>query len=92
LALEDSRVRAAGVETWLSTSDQYLALAVDFAAVRADKLGKSKQELRVALAMEDEPFAQDVRAGALESVVRHGMKITINCLPGSTTCRARWPR
>jgi hypothetical protein len=78
LALEDSRVRAAGVETWLSTSDQYLALAVDFAAVRADKLCKSKQDLRVALAMEDEPFAQDVRAGALESVVRHGMKIVIN--------------
>jgi branched-chain amino acid transport system substrate-binding protein len=28
--------------------------------------------------MDDEPFAQDVRAGALESVVRHGMKIVID--------------
>lgn len=62
----------------LSTSDQYLALAVDFAAEHASKLGKSKQDLRVALAMEDEPFAQDVRAGALDGVVRHGMKVVID--------------
>ena len=62
----------------LSTSDQYLTIAVDFAAEHADKLGKSKQALRIALAMEDEPFARDVRAGVLDAVMRHGMTVVID--------------
>jgi len=62
----------------LSTSDQYLMPAIELAAEHAAKLGKTKDKLRVALAMENEPFAQDVRAGVLESVQRHGMMVVID--------------
>jgi branched-chain amino acid transport system substrate-binding protein len=49
----------------LSTSDQYLTPAIDLAAEHAKKLGKTPQELRLAIATENDPFAQDVRAGVL---------------------------
>jgi len=60
----------------LSTSDQYLTPAIDLAAENADKLGKKPQELTLAMAMEDDPFAQDVRAGVLADAQRRG----INCV------------
>jgi branched-chain amino acid transport system substrate-binding protein len=60
----------------LSTSDQYLTPAIDLVAANADKLGKSAQELKLALATENDPFAQDVRAGVLADAERHG----INCV------------
>jgi branched-chain amino acid transport system substrate-binding protein len=62
----------------LSTSDQYLTPAIELAAEHADKLGKTKDTLKVALAMENDPFAQDVRAGVIEDVQRHGMMIVID--------------
>lgn len=62
----------------LSTSDQYLTPAIDLAAEHADELGKSKDKLKVALAMENDPFAQDVRAGVLEDVRRHNMMVVID--------------
>ncbi len=62
----------------LSTSDQYLTPAIDLAAEHADELGKPKEKLKVALAMENDPFAQDVRAGVLEDVRRHGMMVVID--------------
>ena len=62
----------------LSTSDQYLTPAIELAAEHADKLGKPKDKLRIALAMENDPFAQDVRAGVLDDVQRHGMMIVID--------------
>jgi len=62
----------------LSTSDQYLTPAIDLAAEHAGKLGKTKETLRIALAMENDPFAQDVRAGVLDDVQRHGMMIVID--------------
>jgi branched-chain amino acid transport system substrate-binding protein len=62
----------------LSTSDQYLTPAIDLAAEHAGKLGKSKEKLKVALAMENDPFAQDVRAGVLDDVRRHGMMVVID--------------
>jgi branched-chain amino acid transport system substrate-binding protein len=62
----------------LSTSDQYLTPALDLAAEHAGKLGKSKEKLKVALVMENDPFAQDVRAGVLDDVRRHGMMIVID--------------
>lgn len=49
----------------LSTSDQYLTPAVELAAKNAAKLGKKPQELTLAMAIADDPFAQDVRAGVL---------------------------
>jgi branched-chain amino acid transport system substrate-binding protein len=62
----------------LSTSDQYLTPAIDLAAEHADKLGKRPDELKVAVVMENDPFAQDVRAGVLDDVERHGMRGVID--------------
>jgi branched-chain amino acid transport system substrate-binding protein len=62
----------------LSTSDQYLTPAIDLAAEHAKDLGKTTEALRVALAMENDPFAQDVRAGVLNDVQRHGMQVVID--------------
>ena len=62
----------------LSTSDQYLTPAIELAAEHAEKLGKTKDKLKVALAMENDPFAQDVRAGVLDDVQRHGMMVVID--------------
>lgn len=62
----------------LSTSDQYLTPAIDLAAEHADKLGKAPGELRVAMVMENDPFAQDVRAGVLADTQRQGMNCVID--------------
>jgi branched-chain amino acid transport system substrate-binding protein len=62
----------------LSTSDQYLTPVIDLAAEYAEKLGKTPGTLTVALAMENDPFAQDVRAGVLDDVERHGMRCVID--------------
>ena len=62
----------------LSTSDQYLTPAIDLAAEHAGELGKPKEKLKVALAMENDPFALDVRAGVLEDVRRQGMMVVID--------------
>jgi branched-chain amino acid transport system substrate-binding protein len=48
------------------------------AAEHAAKLGKPKGALRVALAVQRDSFAQDVRAGVLEEVRRHGMHVVID--------------
>ena len=60
----------------LSTSDQYLTPAVELAAKNAGKLGKKPQELTLAMAIANDPFAQDVRAGVLADAQRLG----INCV------------
>jgi len=62
----------------LSTSDQYLAPAIDLAAEHAADLGKTPESLRVAIVMENDPFAQDVRAGVLDGVQRYGMQVIID--------------
>ncbi len=62
----------------LSTSDQYLTPAIDLAAEHAKDLGKTPETIRVALAMENDPFAQDVRAGVLNDVQRHGMQVVVD--------------
>ena len=62
----------------LSTSDQYLTGVIDLAAENAEKLGKQPASITVALAMENDPFAQDVRAGVLDDISRHGMKLVID--------------
>jgi branched-chain amino acid transport system substrate-binding protein len=62
----------------LSTSDQYLTPAIDLAVEQAEKLGKTPETITVALAMENDPFAQDVRAGVLEDIERHGMRCVID--------------
>jgi branched-chain amino acid transport system substrate-binding protein len=62
----------------LSTSDQYLSSAVDLAAEKAKEAGKDPKEVRLALAMGDDNFSQDVRAGILEAAAKYGMQIAID--------------
>jgi branched-chain amino acid transport system substrate-binding protein len=62
----------------LSTSDQYLTPAIDLAAENAASLGKTPDALKVAIATENDPFAQDVRAGVMADVQRQGMRIVID--------------
>lgn len=59
----------------LSTSEQYLQEAVNQIAIKA---GKPASEITVALAIENDPFSQDIRAGVLDDVKRHGMKVVID--------------
>jgi branched-chain amino acid transport system substrate-binding protein len=62
----------------LSTSEQYLASAIALAAENADKLGKSPDEITVALAFENDPFSQDVRDGVIADAKAAGMQIVID--------------
>ncbi|KAA3626466.1 MAG: amino acid ABC transporter substrate-binding protein [Proteobacteria bacterium] len=62
----------------LSTSEQYLASAVELAAEQAVKAGKKPQELKLAGVFENDPFSQDVRAGVIDDASKHGMKVVID--------------
>ena len=62
----------------LSSADQYLASAVDLLAEKSAALGKSPDQMKLALAMENDPFSQDVRLGVEEAAKRHGMQIVID--------------
>ena len=62
----------------LSTSEQYLASAIALAAEKAKAAGRKPNSLRVALAFENDPFSQDVRAGVIDDAKRYGMKIVVD--------------
>jgi branched-chain amino acid transport system substrate-binding protein len=62
----------------LSTSEQYLATAVDMAAEERKKNFKDPSEVRVAMAFEGDPFSMDVRAGVVDKLNEYGMKIIID--------------
>ena len=62
----------------LSTSDYYLREAVNLAAEVAKQKGKKPSDLRIAIAVENDPFSLDVRDGVLEDAKRHGMKVVID--------------
>jgi branched-chain amino acid transport system substrate-binding protein len=62
----------------LSTSDQYLSSAVDLAAEKAQESGKDPKTVRLALAMGDDNFSQDVRDGVLEAAKKYGMQAVID--------------
>lgn len=62
----------------LSTSEQYLTSAIALAAEKADALGKKPNEITIAVATENDPFSQDVRAGILDDAKRYGMKVVID--------------
>ncbi len=62
----------------LSTSEQYLASAVDLAAEVAKKEGKEPSDVKVAIAVENDPFSLDIRAGVMEDAEKYGMKIVID--------------
>ncbi|MBL6782358.1 MAG: amino acid ABC transporter substrate-binding protein [Alphaproteobacteria bacterium] len=58
----------------LSTSEQYLASAIDMAAAKSDDPSK----VRVAMAFEGDPFSMDVRAGVVDKIEEYGMQVVID--------------
>ncbi|OBS08185.1 amino acid ABC transporter substrate-binding protein [Acidihalobacter prosperus] len=62
----------------LSTSEQYLQEAINLAAEQAEKQGRKPSDVRVAVATENDPFSQDIRAGVLENAKSYGMKIVVD--------------
>lgn len=62
----------------LSTSEQYLASAITLAAEQAEKEGKSPADVKVAIAVENDPFSLDIRAGVMEDAAKVGMQIVID--------------
>jgi branched-chain amino acid transport system substrate-binding protein len=62
----------------LSTSEQYLASAVTLAAEVAKKNGKDPSDVKLAIAVENDPFSLDIRAGVLEDAAKHGMDVVVD--------------
>lgn len=62
----------------LSTSEQYLASAITLAAEQATAEGRDPSTLKVAMAFENDPFSQDIRAGVMDDAAKYGMKIVID--------------
>lgn len=62
----------------LSTSDYYLRAAINLAAEEARKAGKDPKALKVAIAIENDDFSQDVRDGVAEDAKKWGMKVVID--------------
>lgn len=62
----------------LSTSEQYLASAIALAAQKAEESGKSASSVTVAIAVENDPFSLDIRAGVSEDAAKYGMKVIID--------------
>jgi branched-chain amino acid transport system substrate-binding protein len=62
----------------LSTSEQYLASAVTLAAEQAEKAGKDPSTVKVAVAVENDPFSLDIRAGVLDDAAKYKMQVVID--------------
>lgn len=62
----------------LSTSDQYLSSAIDLLAEKTQEAGKQPSSLKVAMAMGDDAFSLDVRAGIAEAAKKYGMQVVID--------------
>jgi branched-chain amino acid transport system substrate-binding protein len=62
----------------LSTSERYLASSIELAAAMAVASGGSAADVTVAMAFENDPFSQDVRAGVMADAERYGMTIVID--------------
>ena len=62
----------------LSTTDQYLKEAINLAAQHAAARSKDPAALKLAIAIENDPFSQDIRAGVIDDAARYGMKVVID--------------
>jgi branched-chain amino acid transport system substrate-binding protein len=62
----------------LSTSEQYLAESVNLLAEQFKKEGRDPKTAKVAIAVENDPFSMDIRAGVLDDAKRWGMKVVID--------------
>jgi len=62
----------------LSTSEQYLAESVNLLAEKFKEAGKDPSSATIAIAIENDPFSQDIRAGVMDDAEKYGMKIVID--------------
>ncbi len=62
----------------LNTSDHYLRSAIDVVAEQVRKLGKDPKSIKVGIAIENDDFAADVRAGVVEEMARYGMSVVVD--------------
>lgn len=62
----------------LSTSEQYLASAIELAAEKAEETGMAASDVKVAVAVENDPFSLDIRAGVLEDASKYDMRIVVD--------------
>jgi branched-chain amino acid transport system substrate-binding protein len=62
----------------LSTSEQYLTEAIHLAAEQAQARGTDPSALKIAIAIENDSFSQDIRAGITEDAKHYGMKVIID--------------
>ncbi|MEE9315249.1 MAG: amino acid ABC transporter substrate-binding protein [Rhizobiaceae bacterium] len=62
----------------LSTSEQYLASAVTLAGEQAVANGGKASDVKIAIAVENDPFSLDIRAGVMEDAKKLGMTIVID--------------
>lgn len=62
----------------LSTSEQYLASSITLAAEQAEAEGRDVSSVKIAMAFENDPFSQDIRAGVIEDAAKYGMQIVID--------------
>ena len=61
-----------------ATPDQYLMPAREFAAAISERFGQAANDLRIAIATQDDAFSQQVRAGVLSDVRRLGTTCVID--------------
>ncbi len=57
---------------------RYLASAIALAAEKATESGKDPSSVTVAIAVENDPFSLDIRAGVAEDAAKYGMKVVID--------------
>jgi branched-chain amino acid transport system substrate-binding protein len=62
----------------LTTSEQYLAESINLLAEEFKKDGRDPSTATVAIAVENDPFSMDIRAGVLDDAKRYGMRVVID--------------
>jgi branched-chain amino acid transport system substrate-binding protein len=62
----------------LSTADRYLTEAIDLAAEQAKAHGFEPSALKIAIAIENDSYSQDIRNGVIDDAKFYGMKIIID--------------
>ncbi len=62
----------------LNTSDYYLRAAINLVAEETKKAGRDPKALKVAIAVENDNFSQDVRDGVVEDARKWGMDVVVD--------------
>src|SRR6185437_15220431 len=62
----------------LNTSDYYLRAAVNILAEETKAAGRDPKSVKIAIAIENDNFSQDVRDGVVEDAKKYGMQVVID--------------